>query len=85
MSEIQHFLYQFTTGPDPERSKLENWGDKENAIAQAHWEYLQEMHAQQRIILAGRSQDDIGPAIVVFKAKNERDAPCIHAGRPLHS
>lgn len=69
------FIYQFTPGPRPElATDPDAWTESEEAIAAAHFERLRAAAEDGRVILAGRSQDGVGPAIVIFRANSEEEA-----------
>jgi uncharacterized protein YciI len=73
-SEKPQFIYQF----DPIRPELvtdaDAWTDEDNRIAEAHFAYLQKASREGIVLLAGRSQDGVGPAIVIFEAEGEEAA-----------
>jgi uncharacterized protein YciI len=52
----------------------ENWTDKENAIVQNHFMYLQNLEKEGKLILAGRTliSDPLG--IVILEVDTEEDA-----------
>ncbi len=68
------FIYVF----DPVRPELVTdpnaWTDEDNRIASKHFAYLQKATQDGIVILAGRSLDGEGPAVVIFEADSERDA-----------
>jgi len=68
------FVYVF----DPVRPELvtdpDAWTEEDIRIADQHFAYLQKATADGIVILAGRSQDGIGPAVVIFEADSEDDA-----------
>ena len=70
----QHFIYVF----DPVRPELvtnpDAWTEEDNRIAEAHWNHLVQATEAGIVILAGRSLDGIGPAVVIFEAASEGDA-----------
>ncbi len=69
------WLYVFEDGPRPElATDPDAWTHEDERIAQQHFAYLQAALADGRLIMAGRSQDGIGPAIVVFEAADEATA-----------
>jgi uncharacterized protein YciI len=73
--EMLQFLYHFTPGSRPELSTgPEVWTEADNAIAQAHYERLKRAAEEGIVILAGRSQDWIGPAIVIIEVESEAAA-----------
>ncbi len=60
---------------------LEDATQAELAIVEEHFEYLKNLHAKGRLILAGRCQD--GPlGIVVFEAEDEKAAAEIMQNDP---
>lgn len=65
------FIYQF----DPVRPELvtnpDAWTEADVRIGQAHFTYLQEAAQKGTVILAGRSLDGIGPAIVIIEVESE--------------
>ena len=69
------FLYQFHPGDRPELSTDPSaWTEADDGISTKHNERLRDATEAGRVILAGRSQDGIGPAIVIFRAESENDA-----------
>lgn len=69
------FIYQFLPGPRPElATDPDAWTEADERVATAHYERLRAAVEDGRVILAGRSQDGVGPAIVVFRAGSEAEA-----------
>ena len=69
------FPYQFHPGVRPELATDPSaWTEADEGVATAHYERLREATEAGRVILVGRSQDGIGPAIVIFRAESEDDA-----------
>ena len=70
----QQFLYQF----DPVRPELVTdpnaWTEEDTRIGEAHFAYLKKATREGIVLLAGRSQDGIGPAIVIFETESEEAA-----------
>jgi uncharacterized protein YciI len=68
------FLYQF----DPVRPELvtnpDAWTEEDDRIAEAHFAYLKNATEDGIVLLAGRSLDGVGPAIVIIEAKSEDEA-----------
>ncbi len=68
------FVYVF----DPVRPELvtdpDAWTEEDIHIANEHFAYLQKATSDGIVILAGRSLDGLGPAIVIFEADSEEDA-----------
>ena len=66
------FLYQFLPGSRPELfTDSEAWTEDDQRIASKHLAYLEAATAQGTVVMAGRSQDGIGPAIVIIEADSE--------------
>ncbi|MGD2039884.1 MAG: YciI family protein [Anaerolineae bacterium] len=80
-----HFVYVF----DPVRPEMvtdpDAWTEEDRRIAEEHVAYLQQATEQGIVILAGRSLDGQGPAIVVFEAASEQDARDFMANDPFVS
>ncbi len=76
MADKLQWLYEFT--PGEERPDLATnaaaWTEKDEHVFAAHYERLRQGAENGKVILAGRSQDGIGPAIVVFEADSEEEA-----------
>jgi len=74
MSEKSHFIYVF----DPIRPELvtdpDAWTEEDTRIAEAHFAYLKRATEQGTVILAGRSLDGIGPAVVILEVESEAAA-----------
>ena len=70
----QHFIYVF----DPVRPEMvtnpDAWTEEDNRIAEAHWNHLVRATEEGIVILAGRSLDGVGPAVVIFEVASEDDA-----------
>ena len=71
-SRTPQWLYYFLPGSRPELFTQPNaWTDDDERVAAAHYARLKQALADGVLILAGRSQDGIGPAIVIFEADDE--------------
>jgi uncharacterized protein YciI len=72
--ERLQFVYVF----DPIRPELvtdpDAWTEEDVRIAEAHFAYLQKATREGTVILAGRSLDGKGPAVVIFEAASEKEA-----------
>ena len=72
--EKKEFIYAF----DPVRPELvtnpDAWTEEELRIAEEHFAYLKQATEEGIVLLAGRAQDGVGPAIVVFEADSEEEA-----------
>ncbi|MBT8198014.1 MAG: hypothetical protein HKN01_11015 [Acidimicrobiia bacterium] len=82
---MNQWLYRFTPGPRPELARGEGWTEADELVAAAHGEYLREAAEDGTVIMAGRSQDGVGPAMVVFAAADEADARAFMEGDPFVS
>ncbi len=76
MADKLHWLYQFKPGEErPDlATNLAAWTEDDDPVFAAHYERLRQGADDGRVILAGRSQDGIGPAIVIFEADSEEEA-----------
>lgn len=72
--ESLHFIYVF----DAVRPELvvdpNAWTEEDTQIAQDHFAYLQRATHEGTVILAGRSLDGVGPAIVILESSTEAEA-----------
>jgi uncharacterized protein YciI len=69
------FLYHFGPGPRPElATDPDAWTSEDERVGAAHFDRLAKATEDGIVILAGRSQDGVGPAIVIFEADTEEDA-----------
>jgi len=71
----QQFLYYFTPGNRPGLSEgPEAWTEADNAVTEAHFLRLKQAAEDGILILAGRSQDWVGPAVVIIEVESEEAA-----------
>ena len=72
--ELKQFIYTI----EPSRPELvtdpDAWTEAEREIASRHFAYLEKATEEGVVMLAGRAQDGVGPAIVVFEASSEDQA-----------
>jgi uncharacterized protein YciI len=72
--EIKQYIYTI----EPSRPELitdpGSWTEDENRIAAEHFAYLKQATEEGTVLLAGRAQDGIGPAIVIFEASWDETA-----------
>ena len=70
----KHFIYVF----EPVRPEMDTnpsvWTQEDIRVAEAHFAYLQRATYEGTVILAGRSLDDDGPAIVILEVASEEEA-----------
>ncbi len=71
----EQYLYEIGSGPRPElATNPDAWTADDEQVGADHYEYLKDATDDGVVILAGRSQDGIGPALVIFEAESEEDA-----------
>ena len=72
---MAQFIYQFRPGDRPElATRPDSWTDQDEDVASRHFSYLEDGVSSGIVILAGRSQDGIGPAIVIIERDSEESA-----------
>jgi uncharacterized protein YciI len=73
-TEKQQFIYVF----DPVRPEMvtdpDAWTEEDTRIAHDHFAYLEKATEEGIVILAGRSLDGDGPAVVILDAATETEA-----------
>ncbi|MCP3976293.1 MAG: hypothetical protein GY720_17555 [bacterium] len=83
---MPHWIYQFSPG---ERSDLatnpDAWTEADNQIGTDHFERLRVATEAGIVILAGRSPDGVGPALVIFEAEDEANAKAFMEADPFLS
>ncbi len=73
--ESPQFLYHFVPADRPElMTDPEAWTEDDQRIGDAHVAYLQAGTEAGTVVMAGRSQDGIGPAIVILETATEEEA-----------
>lgn len=72
--QLQQFVYVF----DPVRPEMvtnpDAWSEDDRRTGQAHFAYLSLATADGTVLLAGRSLDGAGPAVVILEAASEEEA-----------
>ena len=72
--EKQQFIYVY----DPVRPEMvtdpNSWTEKDTLIFHAHFAYLKQATEEGVVLLAGRAQDGLGPAVVIFEAASGSEA-----------
>ena len=83
---MAQFIYQFL--PD-ERADLatnpQAWSASNEFVAAEHFAYLQQGLADGVVVLAGRAQDGIGPAIVIIEVDTAEVAEAFMMSDPFVS
>lgn len=73
--EALQFLYIFESGDRPDlATDPEAWTTQDEQIAAEHLAYLAAGAARGTVVMAGRSQDGMGPAIVILEVESEEEA-----------
>jgi len=68
----EQFLYRFVPGVRPELSTgPEGWTDADHEVTARHIQFLEQGVADGVVIMAGRSQDWVGPAFVILESEDE--------------
>jgi uncharacterized protein YciI len=79
------FIYHF----DPIRPELvtdpDSWTEADIEIGKAHFAYLEKTTREGMVLLAGRSQDGIGPALVIFEVESDEAAREFMENDPFNS
>jgi len=75
VANTEQFLYHFLPGDRPELATDPSaWTEEDNQVASEHFARLQAGASDGVVLMAGRSQDGIGPAIVILEAASEEEA-----------
>jgi len=71
---LEQFIYVF----DPVRPEMlsnpDAWSEEDKRTASEHFAYLSRATQNGVVLLAGRSLDGVGPAIVVLEANSDEEA-----------
>lgn len=70
----QQYLYQFEATRPELIVNPDAWSEAEIRIASDHFAYLRQATQDGIVILAGRSLDGVGPAIVILETRSEEEA-----------
>ena len=68
------FIYTFEAVRPELVTDPDAWTEEDIETARAHFAYLQQATEEGTVILAGRAQDGVGPAIVILEADSEEAA-----------
>ncbi len=82
---MPQFIYNMTPVRPEMVDRPELWTEADNKRAEDHFAYLTKATEEGRLILAGRSLDVKGPAIVIFEADDEVAARVFMEGDPFVS
>jgi uncharacterized protein YciI len=81
--QVQQYLYRFEAVRPEMTTDPTAWTEDDERIAEAHFAYLQRATEAGVVLLAGRSLDGIGPAIVIIDAQSEEEARRFMAHDPF--
>jgi len=70
----EQFIYVFEAVRPELITDPDAWTEKDTRIAGEHFAYLQQATENGIVILAGRSLDGKGPAVVIFETDSEEEA-----------
>jgi uncharacterized protein YciI len=74
MPELKHHLYKFEAVRPELITDADAWTEADLKVAEAHFAYLKQATEEGIVILAGRSTDGLGPAIVILDIGAEEQA-----------
>ncbi len=81
---MAEWIYQFTAGDRLDLAgNPEAWTAHDEQIAAEHVAYITNATEDGVVILAGRAQNGIGPAVVVFEMETAEEAQAFMAGDPF--
>ena len=73
--DTTQYVYEFLPGERPElAANPDAWTGEDRAVFEQHYAYLQQATAAGTVLLAGRSQDGVGPAFVILRSTSEAEA-----------
>ena len=73
--------FAYVVRPAFDGAFMSSAGERERAVVDEHWEFLNDLDRQGRLVYAGRCYD--GPfGIVVFEAEDAADAEAVVASDP---
>jgi uncharacterized protein YciI len=77
------FIYLFEAVRPEMLTDPDAWSERDNQIAEAHFAYLKRATDEGTVVLAGRSQDGVGPALVIVEADSEAEARAFMEADPF--
>lgn len=81
---MAEWIYHFLPGNRPELARDESaWTADDERIATEHAAYIQAATDAGLVILAGRAQDGIGPAVVIIETATADEATAFMEGDPF--
>lgn len=82
---MQQFIYELVPVRPEMVDNPDLWTEDDLKMADDHFAYLSKATDEGRLILAGRSLDGKGPAVVIFEAEDEEAARCFMEADPFVS
>lgn len=73
-SSTGQFIYVFNPVRREMLTDPDAWSENDIRIAEAHFQYLEKATEAGTVLLAGRSLDGDGPALVILEAASETEA-----------
>ncbi len=73
-AETNQYIYHFRATRAEFRADPESMSSQEVAAAERHYAYLESATDRGQVLLAGRSLDNEGPAVVIFEAESPGSA-----------
>jgi uncharacterized protein YciI len=68
---MPEYIYTITPSREELISNPDSWTEAEVAIFKRHAAYLKQAAEDGIVIVAGRAQDGVGPAVVIFEAESD--------------
>jgi uncharacterized protein YciI len=79
----EQFIYIFEAVRPELITNPDAWTEEDTRIAGEHFAYLKKATEEGIVILAGRSLDETGPAVVIFEADSEDQAQSFMQADPF--
>ncbi len=81
--ETNQYIYHFAPVRPGFRADPESMTPQEVASAERHFAYLKAATERRQVLLAGRSLDDAGPAVVILEAESPEAAQSFMESDPF--
>ena len=79
----QQFIYALEAVEPAKAVSRDKWTEYDHETFALHLEHLEKEAQSRRIILVGRAQDGIGPAIAILECDDEEEARQLMASDPF--
>jgi uncharacterized protein YciI len=83
MTAVPQFIYVLNPVDPAKAASQENWTPADHEMFDLHWEHLQRAAKERTLVLAGRAQDGIGPAIAIIDCPDEDSARAMMESDPF--